>query len=685
MKALNFSIIKLTLYFMCGVICGFYFVVPISTICLLLGIFFSFFSVAYFIARNRPYHGLYFGVGCLFLSFLLGMFTTNIHSPKNNPQHYLHKVSQENFEEGNPVLRGKIVKILNPSSYSSKYILSLERMNRQKTEGRILVNISTDSSEKFLTIDDRIVLKTPLVLIPKPLNPHQFDYHTFMKHREVYRQVHVRPEEILLLPKTGSSYSGGAENLRKRIVSSLKKNGFSPDQVAMIQALLLGQTRDITDETYDAYAAAGVIHILSVSGLHVGFVLLLLHFIFKPLEWIRYGKYLKIILLLLLLWGFALLAGFSSPVVRSVTMFSFVAIGLNWERKTNILNILFLSLFAILLVAPQFIFEVGFQLSYLAVFSIVIFQPVIFKLYRPRSWIIRAGWGTLTVTLAAQIGILPLSLYYFHQFPGIFFLSNLLVVPYVGFLLAVGILVILLAMLRILPHFLVDFFGNCIDLLNIFVTWCAHRESFLFQGISFSEWELWAGYLFVFCLVLLLRKFTYKYLMVSLASLAILLGVFLMEKHQQLSAQKFVVFHKMAKTMVGFKNGTRFILYHNLFAPIISKEYRVKNFMVGEGIAKISGDSLKNIYRVHGKRLLIIDSLGIYQLPKLQHCLVLLRNSPQINLERMVKFLHPTKIIVDGSNYYSYVDQWRKTCHEFQVPFHYTGKKGAFITISKSD
>lgn len=680
MKPLNFPLIKLILIFLLGVILGFYLLVPFWLVLYILSACTLLFIAAFFATKNRLSQPIFFGIISFVFIFILGFFVTKFHSPENKPQHYINHISTETVRAENTIfIKGKIVQILNPNPYSSRYIMELSQLGDQTVLGNILLSLEKDATKHALAIDDQLALIADLVSIQAPDNPHQFNYSAFMKNRGVYRQVYASAQQLLVLKNKTQSLRGYAENIRNHIVVSLKENGLSHSQLAMVQALFLGQTRDITDETYDNYAAAGVIHILSVSGLHVGFVLLILNMLFKPLERIKYGKLFKVVLMIILLWSFALLAGFSSPVIRSVTMFSFVAFGLNFGRKTHILNILFISLFAILLFAPNFIFEVGFQLSYLAVFSIVIFQPIFYKMYRPHHFIDKMLWGTLTVTMAAQIAVVPLSLFYFHQFPGLFFLSNLLVVPYVGFILGFGILVIVLAFLNLLPEFLAHLFGNCIDLLNLFVAWCAHQEAFLFQHIHFSAMEMLSSYLTVFCLALLIWSYNYKKLMALGVSIIVLLSTFIFEKQQVLQSDKFLVFHQSRKTMLGFKNGAQFTLFHNLGKEKISEEYAIQSFIIGEAIEKISTNSLKNIYLIENQLLLVVDSTAVYRLRNLQPDFVLLRNSPEINLTRLIELLHPETIIADGSNYHSYVDLWRTTSRKKEISFHYTGVNGAFI------
>ncbi|TYA81458.1 ComEC/Rec2 family competence protein, partial [Seonamhaeicola marinus] len=227
----------------------------------------------------------------------------------------------------------------------------------------------------------------------------------------------------------------------------------------IINALFLGQRQNIDRAIYTNYTNAGAIHILAVSGLHVGIIFLILNFLFKPIERLKKGYLIKTIFLLTTLWGFAVIAGLSASVTRAVTMFSIVAIAVNLKRPTNVYNTLAISIFVILLFKPLFIFDVGFQLSFLAVFAIVAIEPMLNKLWKPKNKLLKIYWQTLTVTISAQFGIIPISLFYFHQFPGLFFISNLVIIPLLGFILGFGILIILLASINVLPQFLADAFG----------------------------------------------------------------------------------------------------------------------------------------------------------------------------------------------------------------------------------
>jgi len=260
--------------------------------------------------------------------------------------------------------------------------------------------------------------------------------------------------EICFLDNPTPTLRGYAAGLRNTIIKRLAALGFAGEELAIVNALLLGQRTDISSGTYDAYKNAGAVHLLAVSGLHIGILLWILHMVFRPVELLPKGKTIKLLVLLVALWSYAVLAGLSASIIRAVSMFSFVAYALYLNRPANTFNILALSIFFVLLAFDaRLLYSPGFQMSYAAVFAIVWIYPKLQAIWRPGQWLPRKIWQLLSVSLAAQLGVLPISLFYFHQFPALFFVSNLLVVPFLGLLLGTGFLIALLALGTVLFAF----------------------------------------------------------------------------------------------------------------------------------------------------------------------------------------------------------------------------------------
>ncbi|MCY2688634.1 ComEC/Rec2 family competence protein [Salinimicrobium sp. TH3] len=630
------------------------------------------FFISYLRARKLLFPDLFFGSSVLLLFFLLGIVVSSLHLPQHQPNHYLNKISSEEI----PLLKLGIKESLKPDLYSNKFIAEVEAVNGKSSFGKLLLLTPKDSLKKPFLEGEKIMLSSPLDPIAAPLNPHQFDYSAFMSRKDIWRQSDSRKGAYIKLSDHNSGISTAAANFRKKITHALEENNFGKDELSLVQALLLGQKQDISAATYNNFAAAGAIHILAVSGLHVGIILLLLHQMFKPLERFKKGKLIKTLIVILCLWGFAILAGLSPSVVRAVTMFSFLAVGMEMNRRTSALNSVFLSLMLLLLIKPQWIFEVGFQLSYLALLSIILFQPLLRHLYSPSNRIGKYFWDLLTVTIAAQVGVLPLSLYYFHQFPGLFFLSNLLILPFLGLILILGVLVIFLALLDILPYYLAETYERIIETLIETVSWIAGHEQFLFKDISFNLPEVLSWYFFFFLLFLLWRSFNYRRIIAVLCSVLVLQAVYITSEFQK--SDRLIIFHKNRNSIIGIQENGKLKAYHDLKVP--AKDLRLlQNYTVGEDLSGIEEKPLKNIYIQKGHFLIMIDSSGILPQEIPQDTKLLLTGSPRLNFDRVLSNSKPKVIIADGSNYPSLIKKWEETAIKNNIPFYYTGQDGAYI------
>lgn len=671
MKLLDFPIIKLCLCVIIGIVIAYYIVVSTPTsivvtvtsaLIVLLGRFYKPFGKSY-----------WFGIS-VFITFIsIGVLTYNLHDQKRWNSNY-SKI--KTIDKATLVV--KISKQLKSTLFYHKYEGQLLKIDSTNVTGKILINIKKDSSKPLIYIDDILTTFTDLNPISNPKNPYQFNYKDYLKKQYIYAQIYTSKDQLLYFKPETKSIAGYAEHFRERIITNLSKSSLAPDEISIIQALLLGQRQDISKEIYDNYAKAGVIHILAVSGLHVGIILYILQLLFKPLHRFKYGRYVAIILICILLWSFAIVAGLSPSVTRAVTMFTIVAIALNLKRFTNIYNTLAISAFVLLLCKPMFLFDVGFQLSYLAVLAIVSLQPVLFNLWRPKTIITKKAWEIFTVTTAAQLGVLPLSLFYFHQFPSLFFLSNLVVIPILGLVLSIGLGIVILSYFNISIPFLIDSYGACISYLNTFIAWVSKQESFLFTELSFGSIQIITCYLFLIILYKLYHSVTFKNLSYVLISIILIQGSFMYYSITS-KKEKLIVFNKTRSSLIGVQNQSTLKLYGPNNADGLKNDYSIINYKVGSRIKQIETDTLRNIYKFKNNTILIVDSLSVYNLKSFKPDYVILRNSPKLNLNRLLDTLKPKQIIADASNYKSYVEHWKRTCRHKKIPFHSTYEKGAFI------
>ncbi len=601
----------------------------------------------------------------------IGVLTTNSHEEQQGPLHYTAINSAENQ------ITFRIRKRLKSGHYNDKYIVDILKINAVMTSGKALLNVSKDSLTEHLKVDDVLITSENFKEITGIINPHQFNYKSYLEKQYVYKQLTVNPERLFSVSNKKHTIYGYADAVREQINTKLKNYNFPPDVLAILNALILGQRQDLSKDIYENYTDAGAIHILAVSGLHVALILVLLNTLFKPLKRFKYGRQTTIALLVLLMWCFAVIAGLTASVTRAVTMFSIIAIGMHLKRPTNIYNTLAISVFVLLLFKPLFLFDVGFQLSYLAVIAIVAIQPKLVKLWQPKNYVLSKLWIYFTVGLAAQLGVLPVSLYYFHQFPGLFFVANIVIIPFLGIILGVGILVIVLALLNVLPEWLVEVFSLIISGMNSLMKWLSLQESFLFKDISFTLFQLFAAYLLIIAAVQFAMKPNYKWLRFTLVTVLLFQGTYLFSKLKN-SSREFAIFHKTRYTIIGEKTANAFKVYSNLDS--LQQFYNLKDYSVGNNIKSIQKNTLPSVLKLSKKQhLLIIDSLGAYQIKGFKVDYILLTQSPKLNMIRLIDSLQPKMIIADGSNYKSYISRWKTTCIKQNTPFHYTGERGAFV------
>lgn len=671
MQLLKFVPIKLTLFLVAGILFGSFIETSISIP--LIATITTLIIVAILLYTTRKIKSVLFGSAALLLTFCIGFLAITLTNPINTPNHYT-KISNTSGKE----LRIKITEVLKPNSFSRRYFATILEADKRRTIGKITLSIKEDSSSQSLKVDDELITFNTLSSVKAPLNPHQFNYKKYLKGLGVYDQLFATSDEYILLEDSKNTLYGLAAHWRTTIIKKLKEQNFNPENLSVIQALLLGQRNDISAETYDNYKDAGAIHILALSGLHIGILLLILQFLLQPLERLPQGKKIKLVVILLFLWSFALLAGLSASIVRAVTMFSFLAYAMFLNRPTNSFNILALSLFFILLVQPNYLFQVGFQMSYAAVFAILWIYPMLQRFWFPKNKIVKYFWQLLSVSIAAQLGVLPISLFYFHQFPGLFFVANLLIIPFLGIILGIGIVIIILSLTNTLPAFIADGYNMTLNYMNSIVRWIAHQETFVFKGISFDTLQLLLLYSLTFLIVIAFSSKKYKMIVAFLIGLIALQSYTFFLKYKASTTHESMVLHQARATGILEKIGTSI---HLLSTNATAFEYTLKNYKIEERIENFAIDTLRNSYLLEGKRIAIIDSLAIY--PSHKHSTILLTQSPNLNLERLIDSIQPLELIADGSNYRSDVARWKATCIKRKLPFHDTGEKGAYYLKQK--
>ncbi|KFF07052.1 ComEC/Rec2 family competence protein [Flavobacterium reichenbachii] len=673
MKVLDFPLVKITISFIIGILASYYWRPAIIMSLIMFCCFFILFGALYFLTNSKNKLNLFFGISTSFLSFFAGVIILFLHTESNQNTNYSH------LKTGQPLLINFTLREkLKSNDYNDRYIGIINNIENKNYSGKIIVNVRKDSTVNSLILGSVIRAKT-ILQYSKPIkNPNQFDYGRYLADKQIYAQVYLQKSEIQInktLEKDIWYYCG---RLHASIVKNLEKAHFHKEEMNVALALILGQQQEISPDIIQDYQFSGATHVLSVSGLHVGFIMLFINFILRPIPNTRKGSALKLACVLFSLASFAVISGLSPSVLRSVVMFSFVAIGSYLRRGGNIYHTLLVSILLILLFEPYFLFDVGFQLSYLALFFIVWLQPLLKKIWSPKNKLILYIWDTLTVSFAAQIGTLPLCLYYFHQFPGLFFVTNIIILPVLSFIMIAGIIVMIIAIFTSPPLFLVEIFEKSIFILNKMTHVVASFESFVIRDISFNTYYLFSFYFFIIAVVLWLKTPKYNKLVFVLGSLILIQLSAIYTKKEIAGQQELIIYNTKQQSLISERKGNTIRLFASdtLFAK--NKQNQVlTSYLTGNFAIIKKTDKLKNTIFFNGQKILIIDSTAIFE-TKIQPDIILLIQSPKINLDRILTEIHPKTIVADASNSYAVQKCWKKSCFKKNIPFHSISEKGYF-------
>jgi competence protein ComEC len=382
------------------------------------------------------------GSGLILLSvFSFGAWRFNANYLPAQERFFTHQVQQGDFLAGT-------VETLKPGRTRMRAEVKLSHIFRDSSgsipiTGKLLVYLPPDEQTAKLRAGDDIVFNAEPSEISPPLNPEVFDFRAYAARRGIHHQVFLRTRaDWRIAAKSGGGIYARAQALRRAWFKTFQDH-LSGDELAVAAALVIGQRDLITEEVKSAYTETGAVHVLAVSGLHVGIIFMILTFFLERvlrLDKTKLGRVAVILISVLCIWGFAFVSGLSASVQRAALMFSLLAVGRLAFRKAHVFNTLSFAAVAMLIYQPNQLFHVGFQLSFTAIIGIVAFTNHLDRLFYLPTLVARKAWSAVAASTGAQLGTLPLSLLYFKQFPAYFMVSGTLVIVFAFATMFLGLL-----------------------------------------------------------------------------------------------------------------------------------------------------------------------------------------------------------------------------------------------------
>lgn len=691
MKISAFPILKLLIPYVIGIFSGYFFpFCHLNPLFCLAGIILCLVISIIFNAKMGFYRQKVAASSLLTAAFLIGFTHVFLLF------HYRYDSALRQFDGENRCWQVQLTEPAQVREKSVKCIGSLyDVQNRRHLVGETLLYLERDSLSAALQCGDFLSLYAQLSPIAEPENPYSFDYKTFMKRKGIYFTGYASGEswQRQEIGKQGH-IKRVAYRWQQKLSQILADAGLQDDEYAIAAAILLGNDETMEPELKSAYSSAGVSHILCVSGMHVGIVFMIINYLLMPLERSRALRYLRSFLLFLIIWGYANITGLSPSVSRAAAMFTFVLIGNHLRRNTNVFHSLFASLFILLSINPLLIFELGFQLSYLAVVGIVLLQPPIYNLFKIKLKIVNYFWNLASVSIAAQIATFPLTICYFGTFPNYFLVANLSVIALSFIVVVTGVSVLAFSFVPFLLKYLGKLLTLEIKVMNRIIFWVENLPYSVTENLSISHLQMILLYgAIIFLFLFHLKKKPWK-ITVALSTLVIFLILWIIDTSDCRNEKSFTLYAANRSTALSINANGRNLLFCD---SVLLADEKGRTFAVANHERKrkmkteiVPIDSCfqtdevtkqRNFIRFAGKTIYLHsakETLYATELkPKVDF--VVIRNNARQPLDEILEALEIGYVIIDKSNSRWYEQRWREACDEAKIPYHSISESGHYF------
>ena len=561
---------------------------------------------------------------------------------------------------------------------------------------KVLAYVKKDSDSLKLHLGDILLFKGRFVKPAGPKNPEEFDYRNYLNNLGINYVVFISKGRWKVLPsKEGFSLSGIFSGLRHYLLQQLKNNGLRGNEYAVAAAILLGDEQLIDPQIHQNYAAAGAVHILCVSGMHVGIIFLIFSQLLFFLNRKKYGRWLKNTILVLLIWAYALLTGLSPSVTRAATMISLFIMADSLQRSYDPCNVLAASAFLLLVVNPMLLFNVGFQLSYAAVLGIIIFYQPIFRLLYFKSKVARILWAAVVVSFSAQMGAFPVAAHYFHLFPDYFLITNLAIFGLAYLILTTGIALMLFSWFIPMAKVLGIILSGFVLVLNKIVMFIARQPGAVQHDLYFPWFKVIFIYFFILAVFLWINKKDIRYFKAVLGSLLLVVGYQTLHKYNHLNQNNMIVYSINKHTVIDFIHGRTDVLlldsvayYHPGVLTYSTENNRIKLGLRPRHIRltdtlQLPWFQLKSGLAVFGHFRLFIVNPANRHFPYLQKKIpidmLIYRGNRFIPLPEIRKSFQFQNVIIDASTSFWVRSKIQQECKQLNIKCFDLQKMGAYI------
>lgn len=644
---------------------------------------------AFLLKRQR--HTWFFGAVMTCYLFIAGYSLVRVHESE------IHKNYYRGFQADASYYVARVYDYPTERPNSIRTVLELEyqfgdSLPSHPISGKVMAYFPKSDSAFALHYGDLIAIPAPIREVTPPLNPEEFDYRAYLERKGITGQVYLKDEDwIDLQANDANPIYAFSYHFREILLASLQRSGLNDDEFGVAAAILLGYDDNLADEVRKDYVAAGSMHILCVSGMHVGIIYLLASFLLGFLNRKKWQKTLKQVLLLTLIWFYALIAGLSPSILRASLMISFVIIGEAIHRKGFVINSIAASAFILLCINPNNLFEIGFLLSYAAVMGIVVLQRPIYNLLYVKNKLLDKAWQITAVALSAQIATVPFTLFYFQQFTTYFWLSNLFMTPISFIVVISGMILLLVSWIPYLNTLVGYLVWGSVYVMNWVVAKIESIPYSIIKGLYINDFEF--AVLLVALLLLMLTFVLRKrrLFIAMLASLLLVMTSVTIRMYDSDHQQCMTIFSLRNHTAIDYIRGGEHVLLADsaLMADESTVDYSLKGAWSKRHLShhpQVIGleEDYANEYLCKKSNLVSFDGklLAIWEDQRISDSLsfrlpvdyLLVRGKQKPDVQSAVNAYEAKMLLIDGSVPRYLAEKWIAQAQDLDIPYYNIGE-----------
>ena len=650
-----------------------YFVARISSISFLLAALIAYFLI--FFARKqrsyfRPLNFLLHGAILFTAGYALSMYD----DVRNDRYHFSRCANKGEASlvriTGTPAEREKTWKI------PVTVLASIDSNKTIAVTGKAYIYVHKSNFPLRLQKGDSVLVPGNWQPIKTSGNPFEFDYATYCRRNGIIAQQFCSRSDIATYGRNNPSANPLTERAHDWCMRQLDTFITGKKARGLMQAMLLGDEVNLDEELRDAYADTGIIHIIAISGGNVAIFFIVISFLLRWLKNKRY-EWVKYLIAFPMVWFYVIMAGSSPSAIRAAMMFSLLAIGIMWQKNNNSLNQLFATAFVLLCAEPMWLFAAGFQLSFVAVLSIILFYGPIYRWLKPKYWITKQLWGTVAASLAAEILVAPMVIYYFHNFPAMFLVANVAAYIFMGVVLILGICVVVLSPLAPVATLLGCAIEWLVNRFGYIVSWLQQFNPVSFRFLAITAVEMILLYTVIAGASFFLMRKIKTALYTGLGAMVILLIALCFDEWQALRQERLVVYNTGGSNCVELIKGK---YYHTLVQDTgnAGKIFYATNPAHIQWHAWHKGSETGEVFTINGKTAILLNE-ATYGNQQFAADIAIINYRGNVEPAELKKTFALSTVVIGNSIAPKQREQIKMKCESAGITCYSVSEKGAFV------